>query len=122
MNPPANLLAAPGLDCLSWPTANHGGATDMNDSERQRLLALLEEIRDNQKAQIERQAEALDMQRRQFAILEKQQERADRIQDRAEQIQNKSAQLVAGARKVMAVVIPIIIALIAYLTWLMFRR
>jgi len=94
----------------------------MGEEDSRRLLALLEDIRENQKLQIDRQFEALELQRRQFAILEKQQERADRIQDRAEQIQNKSAQLVAGARKVMIVVIPIIIALIIYLSWLMFRR
>lgn len=94
----------------------------MNDNDLQRLASLLEDIRDNQRMQIERQAEALELQRRQFAMLEKQQERAERIQDRAEQIQAKSAQLVAGSRKALAVVLPVIIALIGYLTWLLFRR
>lgn len=61
------------------------------------------------------QAEALELQRRQFAMLEVQHERA-------EQIQAESAQPVAGSRKALAVVLPIIIVLIGYLTWLLFRR
>jgi hypothetical protein len=44
------------------------------------------------------------------------------MQDRAEAIQAKSAQLVAGSRKVFMVVLPIIIVLIVYLSWLLFRR
>ena len=63
----------------------------MNDPDIQRLIHVLEEIRDNQKLQIHQQAEAQ-------AISQKQSERAERIQDRAEHIQAKSAQLVAGSR------------------------
>jgi len=94
----------------------------MSEIDTQRLASLLEEIRDNQRLQLEHQTEALALQREQFALVQKQQERAERIQDRAEEIQAKSAQLVAGSRKVFAVVIPIIIALIVYLSWLLFRR
>jgi len=94
----------------------------MSEIDTQRLVSVLEEIRDNQRLQLERQAEALALQREQFALVQKQQERAERIQDRAEAIQAKSAQLVAGSRKVFTVVIPIIIALIVYLSWLLFRR
>lgn len=94
----------------------------MTDIDIQRLVSVLEEIRDNQRLQLERQAEALSLQREQYALVQKQQERAERIQDRAEAIQAKSAQLVAGSRKVFAVVLPIIVLLIVYLSWLLFRR
>ena len=55
----------------------------------QDLLRVLEEIRDNQKLQLERQAHALELQREQFSLVQKQFERAESIQDRAEQIQAK---------------------------------
>jgi hypothetical protein len=93
----------------------------MNDQDLQRLIRLLEEIRDGQKLQLERQAEALALQREQFALVRQQTERAERIQDRAEQIQIKSAQLVAGARKAVVILLPIVIGLIIYVSWLLFR-
>ena len=94
----------------------------MSEDDIHRLVSLLEEMRDNQRVQLERQAEALSLQREQFGLLQKQYARAERIQDRAEAIQTKSAQLVSGARKALAVVLPVVVALIVYLTWLLFRR
>jgi hypothetical protein len=91
--------------------------SDNNDT----LVRVLEEIRDNQKLQLERQAEALQLQREQFVIFQKQAERASALHDRAEQIQDKGSQLVNAARKALAVVLPIIIILVLYLTWLIFR-
>jgi len=93
----------------------------MNDNDIQQLVSVLEEIRNNQKLQLERQAEALSLQREQFALVQKQYERAERLQDRAEEIQTKGAQLVSGARKALAIVIPVIVVLIIYLSWLIFR-
>ena len=112
----------------------------MSDSDTQLLISALEEIRGNQRLQLEHQAEALSLQREQiaalyklheealtlrresFAIVLKQQERTERIQDRAEAIQAKGAQLVAGSRKVLAIVVPVIVALIIYISWLIFRH
>jgi uncharacterized membrane protein (DUF106 family) len=93
----------------------------MNDNDSERMLRVLEEIRDQQKDQLERLTEALAVQREQFAVVQKQAERTERIQTRAEQLQDKSAQMVGVARKVLFAVLPIIIVLIAYLTWLIFR-
>lgn len=90
-------------------------------SEPDRLHDLLEQIRDNQQLQIERQQEALALQREQFALFQKQVERTERIQDRAEQLQEKSAQIVGTARKSMSVVLPVLVLLIAYVSWLLFR-
>jgi uncharacterized membrane protein (DUF106 family) len=94
----------------------------MSEIDPARLVALLQEIRDNQRLQIERQAEALTLQRQQFALVQHQQERMERIQDRAEAIQDKGAQLVAGSRRALAVVLPIILILVLYLSWLLLRR
>lgn len=93
----------------------------MEERESQMLIRLLEEIRDNQKRQLERQAEVLALQREQFALVQRQQERAGRIQDRAEQIQNRSAQIVGVARKATYIILPILILLIIYVSWILFR-
>lgn len=93
----------------------------MSDNDIQRLVSVLEEIRDNQRIQLERQSESLSMQREQYAIVHSQHERAQRIQDRAEAIQEKGAQLVAGSRKALVAVLPMLIVLVIYLSWLIFR-
>ncbi len=90
--------------------------------DTQRMVRILEEMRDNHKAQLERQAEALALQRETLALVRRQTERAERIQDRAEQIQERSAKLVAAGRRVMALVLPLIIVLIIYLSWLLFAK
>ncbi len=87
---------------------------EIGDRDAQEMIALLREIRDNQQRMLERQAEHT-------GLVREQAERASRIQDRAEQIQARSAQLVSGSRKVLAVLLPVIVALIAYVTWLIFR-
>ena len=79
----------------------------MNDQDAQRIIHILEEIRDNQKLQ--------------FSIAQKQNDRTERIQDRAEQIQANSAQLVSGSRKAMMVILPVILVLIVYVSWLFFH-
>ena len=93
----------------------------MGEDDFQKGVRLLEEIRDHQRLQLERQAEALAIQKEQFALVKAQTERTERIQDRAERLQDSSAQLVRGARKAIAVVLPIVIGLIIYLSWLIFR-
>ena len=85
-----------------------------------RLIALLEELRDNQRLQLERQAEALAMQRRQVELVERQFERGEALQVRAEQLQEKSGQLMERGRKVFLVVIPVLFLLLAYVSWLLF--
>ena len=85
----------------------------MNDSSDE-VVRLLREIRDGQQ-------EALKMQRDQFALAQRQTERAERIQQRAEDLQGRSAQMISVARKALFTVLPILVVLIAYVTWLMFR-
>jgi uncharacterized membrane protein (DUF106 family) len=93
----------------------------MNDKETQGLIRLLEEIRDNQKVQLDRQSETLSLQREQFSLVQRQHERAERIQDRTEQIQDKGAQIVATSRKAMFLILPILVVLILYVSWILFR-
>ena len=86
----------------------------MNPDDTARTLALLEQIRDNQAA-------ALAMQKEQFELFRRQVERTERIQDRAEELQARSAGIMNTARRSLAIVLPVVILLIAYLTWLIFR-
>jgi len=57
-----------------------------------------------------------------ISVREKQFERTERIQDRAEKLQAKSADIVGIARKILLVIVPVVIALIVYVSWLIFRR
>jgi hypothetical protein len=93
----------------------------MNDADGTRLLALLEEVRDGQRQQLERQSEALELQRRQFALVQEQTTRAERIQQKAELLQDRGASLVRGARRAVIVLIPVIAVLLGYVTWLLLR-
>jgi hypothetical protein len=94
----------------------------MDENELLKIHRTLEKIRENQTLQIERQQEALRLQREQFDLVKAQTERAMRLQDRAEALQEKSGQIVGAARKVFVIVLPILIVLIAYVSWLLLRR
>jgi cytochrome b561 len=55
------------------------------------------------------------MARRQF-------ERAEKLNERAEAIQARSAQIVTAARRLMMIALPVVGALLVYVSWLLFRR
>jgi hypothetical protein len=93
----------------------------MTDQEFQQLTAILRNICDSQRLQLERQAEALALQREQFALVQRQTERHERIQDRAENIQAHGAQLMAVVRKTLFALLPIVGLLIMYVSWLILR-
>ena len=79
----------------------------MNDEQAEKMVRLLEEIRDGQRLQIEREAQALQ---RQDEVLAQQRERLAGLSQRsgqAEQLLAKSAKVVASARVVAFLVLPI---------------
>jgi ABC-type uncharacterized transport system involved in gliding motility auxiliary subunit len=80
-------------------------------------LAVLREIRDNQRTQLERQAEALAMQREQFELYKRQYDRAERINERAEAIQARQSGLFEFMRRMLWVLLPLIALLLAFLAW-----
>lgn len=98
-NPPDSALIS-----LTW------GNMDKEDVDR--LSALLQEIRDGQRQQLERQEEALSIQRAHFEIAKTQYDRANSINDQAERIQAKSAALIDRSGRVFKIVIPILVILI----------
>ena len=93
----------------------------MDNDEAARIAALLEQIRDNQAEQLARQREALEFQKSQFELVKRQAERAEKIQDRAEELQAKSAGIMKSARRSIVFILPVVIVLIVYLSWLIFR-
>jgi uncharacterized membrane protein (DUF106 family) len=93
----------------------------MDKDDALRISALLEQIRDNQAEQLARQREALEFQKTQLELVKRQAERAERLQDRAEELQAKSAGIVTTARRSLAFLLPLVILLIVYVSWLIFR-
>jgi uncharacterized membrane protein (DUF106 family) len=93
----------------------------MEKDDAARIAALLEQIRDNQAEQLARQREALDFQKSQFELVKRQAERAERLQDRAEELQAKGAGIMKTARRSLAFILPVVVLLIVYVSWLIFR-
>ena len=87
----------------------------------QEVLELLREIKQNQKTQLEGQQQALSLQREQFEMARQQFDRAEQLQGRAERLQDSGAGMMRAARRVLAVILPVVIALLIYLSWLIFR-
>lgn len=78
------------------------------------IAGLLREIRDQQRIQVDRQAEALALQRRQFDAYEAQLGRVEHINDRAEAIQRRAGKAV---KTVLWVVLPLLLFVLATLLW-----
>ena len=93
----------------------------MDRDDAARIVAVLEQIRDNQAEQLARQREALEFQKSQFELVKRQADRAERIQDRAEELQAKGAGIVKTARRSLSLILPVVVLLIIYLSWLIFR-
>jgi hypothetical protein len=93
----------------------------MDADSSQAIIKLLTELRNNQALQIERQAEALTLQKEQHRIFVEQSERVQRIQDRAEAAQANYGKMVSGARKFVGVILLMIVVLLGFLGWWMYR-
>jgi predicted O-methyltransferase YrrM len=85
----------------------------VNEPDRE-VVALLRELRDGQRATLELQREHMALAREEF-------ERAQRLHERAERLQDRSAAILSTARRTLAVVLPLVLALIVYLSWLLLR-
>jgi hypothetical protein len=93
----------------------------MDADSTETIVKLLTELRNNQALQIERQAEALALQKEQHRIFIGQAERAQKLQDRAEAAQANYARLVGGAKKFVGVILLMIVVLLGFLGWWMYR-
>ena len=54
--------------------------------------------------------------------MQRQFERTDKLQDRAETIQARSGEMIRSARRAVAIILPIVVLLLVYASWLLFRH
>jgi hypothetical protein len=95
----------------------------VTETDAARIISLLQENRDDQRLQLARQAEALTLQREQFALVQRSQERAEKLQTRAEAMQDRSAQLIARSRKALVIIVPLVVLIVVVLAVsIVFRR
>jgi len=66
----------------------------MSERDTEKIIALLEELRDGQKLQLDRQAEAIAQQRERLAALDQAKAAAQNIQDQSANTLRKSEQLI----------------------------
>lgn len=78
------------------------------------IAGLLREIRDQQRTQLQGQAEALALQRQQFDLYQQQLGRVERINDRAEAIQRRAG---TATRIVLWVALPLLLVVMLALVW-----
>ena len=93
----------------------------MDDKTQSKLLQTLQELTENHAKQLELQKESLHIQREQYRMALESYEKQRELQLRAEVLQNKSAGMMELGRKLFFIVIPVLVALIAYLSWMLFR-
>ena len=98
----------------------------MDNPDTERIIRLLEEIRDNQRLQLQHQEQALE---RQAEVLARQRERlsgradeAQAIEERANRVLAKSAQLVGSARLLLLIAAPTALLVVAFLFWVLFTH
>lgn len=96
----------------------------MNEEDSERVIRLLEEIRDGQRLQlerqaqaIERQAEALAQQRQRLAGLSQSASEVQGFGDQAGRVLAQSSKLVRSARILVWVSIPFALLLLAFVLW-----
>jgi hypothetical protein len=94
----------------------------MSETEQlDRIARVLEEIRDDQRVQIERQAESLAIQTAQHQAFLTQHEKTGKIQQRAEALQDRSAKIVSLIQRIVPFALAFVLLLIGYVTWLPLR-
>lgn len=94
----------------------------MNDQQAEEMIRLLQELRDGQRLQLERQAQALQ---RQDELMAQQRERLAATSQRSgetEQLFAKTAKVVARASVLAFVVYPLAVVALIVVLWLVFFR
>jgi len=99
----------------------------MNQEDSERIIRLLEEIRDGQRLQlerqaqaIERQAEALAQQRQRMAGLSQSASDVQGFGEQAGRVLAQSSKLVKSARILLWVSLPFAFLLLAFVLWALF--
>jgi len=93
----------------------------LDEADRTRVVQLLEEIRDNQRIQLERQAEALALQKQQRELVEQRMGQAVSLQDRAELLEKRSAKALRVWRAFIFSVLAVVGVLLILVAWITFE-
>jgi hypothetical protein len=94
----------------------------MNDEQADRIARLLEDIRDGQRLQLERQAQAIQ---RQEELLAQQRARLANVSEdsgKAKELIATSARVVASARILVLIALPLAVLLIVFLVWVFWAQ
>jgi uncharacterized membrane protein YdfJ with MMPL/SSD domain len=94
----------------------------MSERDIEKIIALLEELRDGQKLQLHRQAEAIAQQKERLATLDQTKAAAENIQHQSANTLRKSEQLINRARFMSVFVVPLALVLLVVVCWLAFHR
>ncbi|HVO87467.1 MAG TPA: hypothetical protein VMV45_02915 [Casimicrobiaceae bacterium] len=94
----------------------------MNDEHAERIVRLLEEIRDGQRLQLERQAQALARQEEVFAQQRERIAGALRRAGEADELLANSKQVVGGARVLVLIAVPFAVLALGFVAWILFAR
>ncbi len=94
----------------------------MSERDIEKIIALLEELRDGQKLQLHRQAEAIAQQKERLATLDQAKAAAENIQNQSASTLRKSEQLINRARFMSVFVVPLALVLLVVVCWLAFHR
>jgi len=104
------------------PQVIHSSEGAMNDEQAERIARLLEDIRDGQRLQLERQAQAL---KRQEELLAQQRARLASVSEDssgAKELIATSARVVASARILVLIALPLAVLLIVFLAWVFWAQ
>ena len=66
--------------------------------------------------------QSLELQQKTTEVVLSQAERTEKLQQRAEALQSRSETMVSAGKKIMLLVVPVLIALIIYVSWLLFGK
>ena len=91
-----------------------------DEINRAKIVKLLEEIRDNQRVQLERQAEAIALQKQQRELVEVRMGQAISLQDRAELLQERSSKYLRTHRAFNFSLLSIFALLLILIAWITF--
>jgi Flp pilus assembly protein TadB len=92
-----------------------------DEGESAKIVQLLEEIRDNQRLQLERQAEAISLQKQQRELVDSRMAQATSLQDRAERLEERKSRALKVFRIFIFSVLSIVGLLLILVAWITFE-
>jgi len=93
----------------------------VDEDDRNRIVQLLEEVRDNQQMQLERQAEAFALQKQQRELPDSRMEQAEKLQDREEFLHKRNSRALNIFHAFIFSVLAVVGVLLIFVAWITFE-